>query len=93
VYFMVRDSRSSVAKRKAGCGGNCRNTSNERAEVGVAQTTPTKWLRVLEVSFLVFRLPPYHRNFGKRQIKSPKLYFTDPALAAWLLGIETPEQL
>lgn len=62
-------------------------------EVGVAQSTLTKWLSVLEASFLVFRLPPYHRNFGKRQTKLPKLDFADPALAAWLLGIETPEQV
>jgi len=42
---------------------------------------------VLEASYLVMRLPPYHRNFGKRLIKSPKLYFLDVGLMAWLLGI------
>lgn len=80
-------------KLLAGRVGQLVNLNAMAGEVGVAQSTLTKWLSVLESSFLVFRLPPYHRNFGKRQTKSPKLYFTDPGLAAWLLGIESPEQV
>lgn len=80
-------------KLLAGRVGQLVNLNAMSGEVGVAQSTLTKWLSVLEASFLVFRLPPYHRNFGKRQTKSPKLYFTDPGLAAWLLGIESPEQV
>jgi hypothetical protein len=38
-------------------------------------------------------LPPHHRNFGKRLTKTPKLYFYDPGLAAWLAGVESPRQL
>jgi predicted AAA+ superfamily ATPase len=48
---------------------------------------------VLEASYIVFRLPPFFANFGKRLIKSPKLYFYDTGLAAALLNIETPRQL
>lgn len=57
------------------------------ADLGVAQTTARDWLAVLEASYIVFRLPPYHVNFGKRLVKRPKLYFHDTGLAAWLLGI------
>jgi uncharacterized protein len=42
---------------------------------------------VLEATYVAFRLPPYHTNFGKRLVKTPKLYFHDTGLAAWLLGI------
>lgn len=80
-------------KLLAGRVGQLVNLNAMAGEVGVVQSTLTKWLSVLEASFLVFRLPPYHRNFGKRLTKSPKLYFTDPGLAAWLLGIESPEQV
>ena len=80
-------------KLLAGRVGQLINLNAMAGEVGVVQSTLTKWLSVLEASFIIFRLPPYFRNFGKRQTKSPKLYFTDPGLAAWLLGIETPEQV
>jgi YebC/PmpR family DNA-binding regulatory protein len=48
---------------------------------------------VLESSDLIFLLPPYHRNFGKRLVKTPKLYFLDVGLACWLLGIRSPDVL
>ena len=56
--------------------------------VGVSVPTITRWISVLEQSYLVFRLPPYHRNFGKRIIKSPKLYFYDTGLLCYLLGMQ-----
>ncbi len=55
-------------------------------------TTARQWLSVLEASFIAFLLPPYHGNVSKRLIKSPKLYFYDIGLAAYLLGIESPNQ-
>lgn len=61
--------------------------------IGVSNNTVKHWLSVLEASYIVFRLQPYFENFGKRLIKSPKLYFTDVGLAAYLLGIETPQQI
>ena len=52
-----------------------------------------KWLSVLEASYIVFRLQPYYANFGKRLVKTPKIYFTDVGLAAHLLGIGTGAQV
>lgn len=62
-------------------------------DVGVSGKTIKHWLSILEASFLVFRLPPYFENFGKRVVKSPKLYFTDVGLAAYLLDIENTTQM
>ena len=62
-------------------------------DLGVDGKTLKQWLSVLEASFIVFRLPPYFENFGKRIIKTSKLYFTDTGLLCYLLGIEKPEQV
>jgi len=62
-------------------------------EVGISSHTVKQWISILEASFIVFRLPPYFENFGKRMIKSPKLYFNDVGLAAYLLGIQNETQL
>ena len=62
-------------------------------DTGISHTTARHWLSVLESSELVFLLPPYFRNFGKRLVKTPKLYFTDTGLAAWLIGIREPQLL
>lgn len=62
-------------------------------DCGVSHTTARRWLSVLEASFIVKLLQPYHRNFGKRLIKSPKLYFLDTGLLCYLLRIRTPEDL
>jgi uncharacterized protein len=62
-------------------------------DLGVAQTTARDWLGVLEATYVVFRLAPYHTNFGKRLVKTPKLYFHDTGLAAWLLGVTDPTAL
>jgi predicted AAA+ superfamily ATPase len=73
----------------AGRIGQPLNLSVLSNDVGVSGTTLKQWLSILEASFVVFRLPPYYRNFGKRLVKSPKIYFTEPGLACWLLGIES----
>jgi hypothetical protein len=77
----------------AGRSGQLLNLSALAGEAGIAQSTARAWMSVLEASDLVFLLPPYHRNFGKRLVKSPKLYFVDVGLACWLLGIRSPEVL
>lgn len=77
----------------AGRTGHLLNLSALAGEAGISQTTARAWLSVLESSYLVFLLPPYHRNFGKRLVKTPKLYFTDVGLAAWLLGIRSADVL
>ncbi len=67
--------------------GQLLNLNAVANDLGIAQTTARDWLAVLEASYVVFRLPPYHTNFGKRLVKTPKLYFHDTGLAAWLLGV------
>lgn len=61
--------------------------------VGVIAKTIKQRLSVLEASYVVVKLPPYVENFGKRVVKSPKYFFTDAGLLAYLLGLETPSQV
>ena len=77
----------------AGRVGQVLNMSSLGNEVGVSGHTIKHWLSILEASFVVILLQPYFENFGKRHIKSPKLYFCDPGLASYLLDIETITQL
>lgn len=77
----------------AGRIGSLFKASEVANEVGVSPNTVTAWLSVLQASYIVFLLPPYFENIGKRLIKASKLYFTDTGLACQLLGIEAPEQL
>ncbi|MDR2579935.1 MAG: ATP-binding protein [Fibromonadaceae bacterium] len=88
-----QNSFERFIKLLAGRIGQIINLNSLAGDVGVSQTTLSSWISVLEASFIVFRLPCYFNNFGKRQIKTPKLYFTDVGLAAYLLGIENPEQV
>jgi predicted AAA+ superfamily ATPase len=62
-------------------------------DAGVAHNTARAWISVLEASYIVYRLSPHHKNFSKRLIKRPKLYFYDSGLVARLLGIRSPEEL
>jgi predicted AAA+ superfamily ATPase len=71
----------------AGRIGQIINLHSIANDIGVSGTTLQGWLSVLESSYIVFRLQPYYENIGKRAVKSPKLYFTDTGLAAYLLGI------
>lgn len=77
----------------AGRTGQLLNMNSLAIEVGVDNKTVASWLSVLETSFIVFRLQPYHKSFNKRIVKMPKLYFYDTGLASALLGIENKEQL
>ena len=77
----------------AGRNGQLLNLSALAGEAGISHSTARAWLSVLESSYLVHLLPPYYRNFGKRLLKSPKLYFLDVGLASWLLGIRSAETL
>src|SRR5690606_10427505 len=69
----------------AGRVGTEFNASHLSNEVGVSVHTINEWLSVLEASYIIFRLPPFYRNVGKRLIKTPKLYFCDTGLACFLL--------
>lgn len=77
----------------AGRTGQLLNLSALAGEAGISHTTARAWLSVLESSDVLFLLTPYHRNFGKRLVKAPKLYFVDTGLVCWLLGIRQAEQL
>ncbi len=77
----------------AGRVGQLANTSALAADCGIAVDTARRWLSALVTSFVVFLLPPHHRNFNKRLIKSSKLYFHDTGLACHLLGIRERGQL
>jgi len=76
----------------AGRVGQVVNFTSLSNDVGVSATTIKNWLSVLKASYVVFELPPFFVNIRKRVIKSPKIYFTDVGLAAFLLGIHTKEQ-
>jgi uncharacterized protein len=73
--------------------GQLLNLSGLGNDCGISSVTAKQWLSVLESSYLVRLLQPYHRNFGKRLVKTPKLYFLDVGLMAWLLGIRDQESL
>ena len=77
----------------AGRIGQLLNMSSLAVETGVDVKTIGSWLSVLEMSFLVLRLHPYHRNYNKRIVKMPKLYFYDTGLALALMGVEEKEQV
>ncbi len=62
-------------------------------QTGISHTTAKNWLSILETSYLVFRLPPYFKNYNKRLIKSPKLYFYDTGLACQLLGLKNAKEV
>jgi len=73
--------------------GQLLNLSALSSDCGITHHTAKAWLSVLEASYLLFLLPPHHRNLGKRLTKSPKLYFIDTGLACWLMGIQDKDQL
>ena len=62
-------------------------------DVGVSRTTIRNWLAVLERSYIVFLLQPFHANIRKRLVKTPKIYFYDVGLASHLLGIQEAGQI
>jgi len=77
----------------AGRVGQLLNSSDLARDCGIAPSTAVQWLSILETSYIIFFLRPYHTNFNKRLTKMPKLYFYDTGLAASLLEIKTPEQV
>jgi len=77
----------------AGRVGSILNCSSIGNDIGLSHNTVKEWLSVLDASYITFRLSPHFRNFSKRLIKSPKIYFWDTGLLCWLLGIRSAEQL
>lgn len=80
-------------KLLAGRVGQVVDYSSLANDVGVDPKTIRHWISILEASFILFKLPPYFENFGKRAIKSPKYYFTETGLLSYLLGIREPAQI
>ncbi len=102
--YVERDLRQLINIKNLGlfqrfvslCAGRCGqllNLSSLANDTGISQVTAREWITVLEASYIVFLLQPFHANIGKRLIKSPKLYFYDVGLASWLCGIEREKQL
>lgn len=77
----------------AGRIGQILNISSLANDCGISSNTAKAWLSILQASYIVFLLNPYYKNFSKRIIKSPKLYFYDTGLACLLLGIKDYKQL
>jgi predicted AAA+ superfamily ATPase len=104
VTYLERDVRQLAAVRNlsqfqrflrmcAARSGQMLNLAALGADCGVSAVTAREWLSVLEASYLVIRLTPYFNNFGKRLVKTPKLYFLDVGLMAWLLGIRDEDAI
>ncbi len=93
IHLKDLGSFEKFLKLLAGRAGQIINLSSLANDVGVSSNTLKNWLSVLEASFIIFKLEPYFENFGKRVIKSPKIYFTDTGLLCYLLGIENINQL
>lgn len=77
----------------AGRTGQIVNMSGLGNDCGINHATVKSWLSVLEASYIVKLMRPYYRNFNKRLVKAPKLYFLDSGLAAFLLDIQNPAQM
>lgn len=91
----IRDLNLFVRFMKlcAGRTGQLLNMNSLANDTGVSVNTVKSWLSVLETSFVIFLLQPHHKNFNKRLVKMPKLYFFDTGLACSLLDIESASQL
>lgn len=73
--------------------GQLLNFSEIGEQAGVSHNTIKSWISILETSCILFLLKPFHKNFSKRLVKTPKLYFYDTGLLCWLLSIKDPTQL
>ena len=102
--YVEKDLRQLINVRDPGrfetflklCAARCGqvvNLSSIGNDCGVNHNTVKSWISILEAGFLVKLLPPYYENLGKRFIKTPKLYFIDTGLAAYLLGIQRVEHI
>jgi predicted AAA+ superfamily ATPase len=102
--YVERDVRSIVNVKDLGqfqtfvkmCAsrvGQILNLSALALDCGITHNTAKAWLSVLQTSGIIYLLRPFHENFGKRLVKSPKLYFLDSGLVCRLLGIKSAEEL
>ncbi|MBI4558220.1 MAG: ATP-binding protein [Candidatus Hydrogenedentes bacterium] len=73
--------------------GQVLNKTDLAAPLGVSVPTLSEWINILEITGQIILVPPFYENFGKRLIKSPKLYFTDSGLLSHVLGIDSEKTL
>jgi len=83
----------NFVKLCAGRTGQTLNLSSLASDCGISHNTARSWISILETAYIVVLLPPYYKNFNKRIVKSPRLHFIDTGLAAWILGIQSAEQI
>ena len=102
--YLERDVRQLINIKQLGtfqlflkmCAARCGQIVNHVSlaeDCGISPNTAKTWLNVLEASYVIFRLPPFYRNYSKRLIKSPKLYFYDTGIVCALLGIRAADDL
>jgi predicted AAA+ superfamily ATPase len=77
----------------SGRTGQILNISSVAVECGISRITVNKWLNILETSYIIFRLPSFHKNYKKQVVKSSKIFFYDTGLVCNLLGIKSIDQL
>jgi hypothetical protein len=102
--YLERDVRGVIAIRDlatfrrflsllASRCGQILNRTDLAAPLGVSVPTISHWLSIMEVTAQIILVPPFFENFGKRLVKSPKLYFVDSGVACHLLGVESEREL
>lgn len=102
--YLERDIKGFVAPKNmllfrkfmqlcATLAGQTLNVSSMATALGISTTTVREWLSILEMSYIVFTLPPYFKNFKKRLVKSSKLYFVDTGLLCYLINLDTEEKV
>lgn len=102
--YLERDVRKILNIKNLGtfqlflkmCAARCGqiiNYSSFANDCGISPNTAKEWLNILEASYIVYRLNPYYKNYSKRLVKSPKLYFYDTGVVCSLLGISSPDEL
>jgi len=93
IHILDLDNFRRFLALAASLCGQLLNLSQIGSQLGLSHNTIKSWIAALEQSFLVFRLQPYHGNFRKRMVKTPKLYFYDTGLACALLRLRDPTTL
>ncbi len=91
----IKDTREfkRFIKLCANRAGQLLNITALSNEADISYNTAREWLAILESSYIIFLLQPYHENRNKRLVKTPKLYFYDSGLLCFLLGIKSGEEL
>ncbi len=87
------NSFSNFLQLCAGRAGQLLNLYSIATDAGISPNTAKSWLSILEASYIIYFLHPYHNNYNKRIVKTPKLYFFDTGLVCSLLGIESIQQV